>query len=107
RCAGSSARRSSSPRTTDHRFLRPEQELSVYWLKRERTTMDRLLPGLDEALADLPLMELEEPPTVGLKPFREAGAPGLLVPNDHAGLGATAVEAVQVQRAIGSRAPSV
>ena len=30
-----------------------------------------------------------------------------LVPKDHAGLGATAVEAVQVQRAIGSRAPSV
>ena len=27
----------------------------MYWLKRERTTMDRLLPGLDEALADLPL----------------------------------------------------
>src|SRR5256885_1282355 len=34
------------------------------WLKRERTTMDRLLPGLDEALADLPLMELEEQPTM-------------------------------------------
>jgi alkylation response protein AidB-like acyl-CoA dehydrogenase len=79
----------------------------VHWLKRERSTMDRLLPGLDEALADIPLMQLEEPPTVGLEAFREAGGPGLLVPTDHLGTGATAVEAVQVQRAIGSRAPSV
>jgi alkylation response protein AidB-like acyl-CoA dehydrogenase len=79
----------------------------VHWLKRERSTMDRLLPGLDEALADVPLMQLEEPPTVGLEAFREAGGPGLLVPGDHLGAGATAVEAVQIQRAVGSRAPSV
>jgi alkylation response protein AidB-like acyl-CoA dehydrogenase len=79
----------------------------VHWLKRERSTTDRLLPGLDEALADVPLMQLEEPPSVGLEAFREAGGPGLLVPRDHLGAGATAVEAVQVQRAIGSRAPSV
>ena len=79
----------------------------MHWLNRERSTMDRLLPGLDEALADVPLMRLEEPPTVGLEAFREAGGPGLLVPTDHLGAGATAVEAVQVQRAIGSRAPSV
>jgi alkylation response protein AidB-like acyl-CoA dehydrogenase len=52
-------------------------------------------------------MELEEPPTSGLDAFREAGGPGLLVPQDHLGAGATAVEAVQVQRAVGSRAPSV
>ncbi len=79
----------------------------MHWLNRERSTTDRLLPGLDEALTDVPLMQLEEPPTVGLEAFREAGGPGLLVPRDHLGSGATAVEAVQVQRAVGSRAPSV
>jgi alkylation response protein AidB-like acyl-CoA dehydrogenase len=79
----------------------------VYWLKRERTTIDRLLPGLDDALADVPLMELEQPPTVGFDAFREAGGPRLLIPAEHLGAGASAVEAIQVQRAIGSRAPSV
>ncbi|MFD5749809.1 acyl-CoA dehydrogenase [Streptomyces sp. NPDC127033] len=77
------------------------------FLERERTALERFLPGLDGRLAALPQDELERPggPALGL--FKEAGGAGLLVPSEHKGLGASAVEAVRLQRAVGSRAPSL
>src|SRR5262245_7316474 len=39
--------------------------------------------------------------------FRAAGGTGLLIPGEHGGLQATALEAVRAQRAISSRAPSL
>ncbi len=77
------------------------------FLRTERTTLARLLPGLDESLARIPLMEMERPGNPALVLFREAGGPGLVVPTDHGGLGATPLDAVRVQRAIGSRSPSL
>ncbi|MFE0251634.1 acyl-CoA dehydrogenase [Streptomyces sp. NPDC059010] len=77
------------------------------FLARERSTIDNLLPGLDQALAGHPLLDLERPGTPGIQEFRTAGGPGLLVPTRHKGVGATAVEAVRVQRAIGARSPSL
>lgn len=76
-------------------------------LRGARATLERLLPGLDARLADVPLEELESPdgPAIGI--FRESDGPALLVPESSEGVGARATEAIAVQRAIGSRAPSL
>ncbi|WP_122620951.1 acyl-CoA dehydrogenase family protein [Streptomyces sp. Tu 4128] len=77
------------------------------FLERERTTLAKLLPDLDPALRETPLMELERPGSPGVGHFRDSGGPGLLVPESHQGRGATALDALRVQRAIGSRSPSL
>ncbi|GHJ04532.1 MULTISPECIES: acyl-CoA dehydrogenase family protein [Streptomyces] len=77
------------------------------FLERERTVLAKLLPDLDPALRDLPLMELERPGSPGIRHFRDSGGPGLLVPESHRGRGAGALDALRVQRAIGSRSPSL
>jgi len=77
------------------------------FLSNERTALEALLPGLDERLLETPLLEHEQPGGPALAAFREAGGAGLLVPTDYHGRGATAVQAVRVQRAIGSRSPSL
>lgn len=77
------------------------------FLERERATLAKLLPELDPALREAPLMELERPGSPGIRHFRDSGGPGLLVPEAHQGRGATALDALRVQRAIGSRSPSL
>ncbi|MER6945929.1 acyl-CoA dehydrogenase family protein [Nonomuraea sp. NPDC000554] len=77
------------------------------FLERERATVAKLLPGLDESLRALPLMKLEGPDSPGIQLFRDSGGPGLLAPSDQQGLGATALDALRVQRALGSRTPSL
>ncbi|MET9249659.1 hypothetical protein [Nonomuraea sp. NPDC003709] len=77
------------------------------FLERERATVAKLLPGLDESLRALPLMELEGPDSPGIQLFRDSGGPGLLAPIAQQGRGATALDALRVQRALGSRAPSL
>lgn len=76
-------------------------------LRRERAFLERYLPGLDHELARTPLGELERPGSPGIRMFREAGGPALVVPTDYQGLGADALSAVRVQRALGSRSPSL
>lgn len=77
------------------------------FLKRERDTLDELLPGLDAALNAVPLSELERPNNIGLREFKAAGGPALLVPTEYGGLGADPVQAVRVQRAVATRSPSL
>ncbi|MEV5314308.1 MULTISPECIES: acyl-CoA dehydrogenase family protein [unclassified Streptomyces] len=77
------------------------------FLERERATLAKLLPDLDPALREIPLMELERPGSPGIRLFRDCGGPGLLVPESHQGRGAGALDALRVQRAIGSRSPSL
>ncbi|MEV6974089.1 acyl-CoA dehydrogenase family protein [Kitasatospora sp. NPDC093806] len=77
------------------------------FLDRERAALEALLPGLDAELAGLPLGELENADSPGIKLFRESGGAGLLVPTQHGGKGADALTACRVQRAIGSRSPSL
>ncbi|MEH0416925.1 acyl-CoA dehydrogenase family protein [Streptomyces sp. B21-083] len=77
------------------------------FLERERAALTKLLPGLDDGLRSLPLMTLESPASPGIGLFRECGGPGLLAPAALQGRGATALEAVRVQRALGSRSPSL
>jgi alkylation response protein AidB-like acyl-CoA dehydrogenase len=76
-------------------------------LAAERDCLERYLPGLDKQLADVPPLDLEQPGNSGLAAFRAAGGPALLVPTQFGGLGATLPDAVRVQRAIGSRSPSL
>lgn len=75
--------------------------------RTERSTLERHLPGLDKALAEVALLDLERAGNPGLGLFREAGGPALLVPAAHGGLGISAVDAVRIQRAVGARSPSL
>ncbi|WP_405993518.1 acyl-CoA dehydrogenase [Streptomyces sp. NBC_00986] len=77
------------------------------FLHHERAAVEALLPGLDAALARRPLAELESAPSPAIAEFRTAGGPALLVPTENAGLGAGPLQAVRVQRAVGSRCPSL
>jgi alkylation response protein AidB-like acyl-CoA dehydrogenase len=76
-------------------------------LEPERAVLAELLPGLDEALAAAPLMTWERPGNPGLGHFRSAGGPALLIPAEHGGAEADLLTAVRVQRAVGSRSPSL
>jgi len=76
-------------------------------LHNERECLERYLPGLDKLLADIPLAELEKPGSDMLATFRQLGGPALLVPEKFGGKGASLVDAVRIQRAIGSRSPSL
>lgn len=77
------------------------------FLRRERATLESLLPTLDEKLRSFPLAELERPGNPALTIYRELGGPALLIPTEHGGLGATPLQAAQIHRAIASRAPSL
>lgn len=77
------------------------------FLQVERDALDEFLPGLDKALADIPLLELERPRSGVLDLFRELGGPSLIVPKEYGGKGASLLDAVRVQRAVGSRSPSL
>jgi len=76
-------------------------------LDRERQTLEKLLPGFDATLARHSLDELERPDGSAIRLLRNTRGSALLVPLDCQGLGATPNVAVQVQRAIGARAPSL
>ncbi|MCX4579201.1 acyl-CoA/acyl-ACP dehydrogenase [Streptomyces sp. NBC_01571] len=77
------------------------------FLERERAALAKLLPGLAESLRAVPLMALEGPRSPGIRLFRESGGPGLPAPAVFRGRGATALEALRVRRALGSRSPSL
>ena len=77
------------------------------FLKQERATLEELLPGLDAALAQLPLLEMERPGNPAIPVYRRLGGPGLLIPERFGGRGASPLQAVQAQRAIACRAPSL
>jgi alkylation response protein AidB-like acyl-CoA dehydrogenase len=77
------------------------------FMERDLQTCDVLLPGLREELAAIPLSELESENSPSIELFRNAGGPNLLVPQSYGGLGASALDAVRVQRVLGSVAPSM
>ena len=76
-------------------------------LQKERETLERFLPGLDAKLQELPLPVMEAPGSPALQLFREHGGPGLLVPKEYGGPGANPLEVAQINRALGSRSPSL
>jgi alkylation response protein AidB-like acyl-CoA dehydrogenase len=77
------------------------------FLKQERATLEALLPGLDTALAEIPLLEMERPGNPAIPVYRRLGGPGLLIPTRLGGRGASPLQAVRAQRAIACRAPSL
>jgi alkylation response protein AidB-like acyl-CoA dehydrogenase len=77
------------------------------FLENERAALEKYLPGLDAKLAATPLSELESRDAPAIQMFRDAQGLGLLIPQEQRGHGASAVDAVRVQRAIGSRSPSL
>ena len=76
-------------------------------LELARDTCDRLHPGLVKSLTAIPLPERERPGSPVIDLFRECGGAGLLVPAAYGGLGADALDAVRVTRALGSCSPSL
>jgi len=80
---------------------------SLNFLKRERATLERFLPTLDDRLAGIPLTEIEKPGNPGLSILRELEGAALLIPTEYGGKGATAVEAIQIHRAVATRSPSL
>jgi alkylation response protein AidB-like acyl-CoA dehydrogenase len=80
---------------------------AMSFLRQERATLEKVLPGLDAALAGIPLMEMERPGNPSIPVFRQLGGPGLLIPAKLGGRGASPLEAARAQRAIASRAPSL
>jgi alkylation response protein AidB-like acyl-CoA dehydrogenase len=79
----------------------------VNFLDTERETLERLLPGLDAALAAVPFMHMERPGNPAIEIFRQHGGGALLVPKDYGGAGASPLEALRAQRAIAARSPSL
>jgi len=77
------------------------------FLKRERATLEHFLPSFDARLASIPLAELEQPGNPAIAMLRELEGTALLVPTEHGGKAASAVEAVQIHRAVGIRSPSL
>ena len=77
------------------------------FLKSERAVLEKLLPGLDAALARIPLLDMERPGNPSIPVYRRLGGPGLLIPTQFGGRGASPLEAVRAQRAIACRAPSL
>src|SRR5215472_2131486 len=80
---------------------------SMGFLKQERETLEKLLPGLDATLARVPLMEMERPGNPSIPVYRQLGGPGLLIPTRFGGRGASPLQAARAQRAIACRAPSL
>lgn len=87
---------------------RPHIDQSVEFLARERATLRAYAPDLADFLDTADLMEVEKPGGgEAIQAFARSDAPALLAPQDRDGLGATALDAALIQRAIGSRAPSL
>ncbi|MFD0381645.1 acyl-CoA dehydrogenase family protein [Streptomyces stramineus] len=73
----------------------------------DRDACERLLPGLADRLAAVPFDRLESPRSPAIALFRDHGGTNLLVPRAYGGIGASALEAVRVVRALASLAPSL
>ncbi|MFE1776027.1 acyl-CoA dehydrogenase family protein [Streptomyces sp. NPDC059008] len=76
-------------------------------LDTARETCERLHPGLLKGLDEFPLLERETAGSPVLDIFRNNGGAGLLVPPPYGGLGADALDAVRVTRALGAYSPSL
>ncbi|WP_316525464.1 acyl-CoA dehydrogenase family protein [Kitasatospora brasiliensis] len=76
-------------------------------LDAARAVCERYLPGLLGKLANVPMLELEQPGNTGLELFRAAGGSALVIPKTYAGAGASPLEAIQITRAIAAASPSL
>lgn len=79
----------------------------MLFLADDRRVLDSTMPGLDDKLVACDRGSLETVDGQGISLFRAAGGAKLLAPTSCGGTGASAVEAVAVQRAVGSRSGSL
>jgi alkylation response protein AidB-like acyl-CoA dehydrogenase len=79
----------------------------MQFLEADRNLCDKLLPGLRQQLAEIPLSELESEDSPAIEMFRAHGGTNLLVPASYGGLDANALDAARVVRALGAVAPSM
>lgn len=76
-------------------------------LDEARNVCERHHPGMCAALADISLAEREAPGGPVLDIFRKFGGPALMVPAEYGGLGADALDASRIVRAMSSYSPSL
>ncbi|MBT2450007.1 acyl-CoA/acyl-ACP dehydrogenase [Streptomyces sp. ISL-43] len=76
-------------------------------LDRARAVCEHYHPGLLKALEEIPFDEREKPGSAAIDLFRAHGGVGLLIPTEFGGNGASPLEAVRVQEALGAVAPSL
>jgi hypothetical protein len=77
------------------------------FLKSELAALDQILPGLADRLRATSFQEMERAGNPALRFFRDAGGPGLLIPQAFGGRGATPLDAARVHRALGFLSPSL
>jgi alkylation response protein AidB-like acyl-CoA dehydrogenase len=79
----------------------------MQFLEADRNACDKLLPGLRQQLAELPLAELESEDSPAIEIFRAHAGTNLMVPQSHGGLDASPLDAARVIRALAAQAPSM
>lgn len=79
----------------------------MQFLEADRNHCDKLLPGLRQQLAEIPLSELESEDSPAIEMFRAHGGTNLMVPAEYGGLDANALDAARVVRALAAVAPSM
>lgn len=77
------------------------------FLQLEREVLERYAPGLDAALARLGFEAAEQRGSQAIGVFRQHAAGRLVIPPELGGRGASALEVLRFQIALGSRAPSL
>lgn len=79
----------------------------MLFLTHDRQVLQTAMPGLDGKLEACDAGSLETPSGHGIALFQAAGGARLLAPTNCGGFGASAADAVAVQRAVGSRSGSL
>ncbi|MFI7676232.1 acyl-CoA dehydrogenase family protein [Actinophytocola sp. NPDC049390] len=79
----------------------------MQFMEADRNACDKLLPGLRQQLAELPLAELEAEGSPAIEIFRAHAGTNLMVPESYGGLDASPVDAARVIRALAAQAPSM
>jgi alkylation response protein AidB-like acyl-CoA dehydrogenase len=79
----------------------------MQFMEADRTSCDKLLPGLRQQLAEIPLAELESENSPAIEIFRAHAGTNLMVPASYGGLDASPLEAARVVRALAAQAPSM
>lgn len=79
----------------------------MQFMEADRNICDKLLPGLRQQLAEIPLAELESEDSPAIEIFRAHGGTNLLVPAGYGGMGASPLDSARVVRALAAAAPSM
>ena len=79
----------------------------MQFMEADRTVCDKLLPGLRQQLAELPLPSWSPTNSPAIEIFRAHGGTNLTVPESYGGLDASPLDTARVVRALAAQAPSM